>query len=121
MESAPSPTPPRNTTDARNDRLFIVLAHLAPFLGVGIILPLIIWLVRKGDADSVAYHAGEALNFQLTVLLAAIVCWLLIFLLIGFVLLPLLILATLVLAILAAVKSANGERFRYPCILRFIK
>ncbi len=126
METSNSPNPrpgsttPNAATGASNDKLFIVLAHLSPFLGVGIILPLIIWLVKKSEADNVAYHAKEALNFQITVLLAAIVCWLLIFLLIGIVLLPLLILGALILAIVAAVKSANGERYRYPFILRLI-
>src|SRR5690606_41001621 len=66
METSNSPNPqpgsttPNAATGASNDKLFIVLAHLSPFLGVGIILPLIIWLVKKSEADNVAYHAKRS-------------------------------------------------------------
>lgn len=104
-----------------NDKLWIVLSHLSPFLGVGFILPLIIWLVKKDSSELVAYHAKEALNFHITVFIYAVICWLAMFLLIGFVLLPILALASLVLIIIAAVKSAGGERYRYPFTIRLIK
>ncbi len=127
MDASPTPTPPpvanaaSPATGSGSDRLLIVLSHVSPFLGVGLILPLIIWLVKKADSETVAYHAKEALNFHLTVFIYAIGCWLLLFVLVGLVLLPLLGLTAVVLAILAAVKSANGERYRYPFILRLIK
>lgn len=104
-----------------NDKLWIVLSHLSPFLGVGLILPLIIWLVKKDDSELVSYHAKEALNFHITVFIYAVVCWLSLFILIGFILLPALALASLVLIIIAAIKSAGGERYRYPFTIRLIK
>ncbi len=121
MDNSSPTTPPPVATGSNNDKLLIVLSHVSPFLGVGIILPLIIWLVKKADSDTVAYHAKEALNFHISVFIYAIGCWLVIFVLIGLVLLPLLGLGAMVLAIIAAVKSANGERYRYPYILRLIK
>ncbi len=127
MDNSPSPTPPpvanasSPATGSSSDKLLIVLSHVSPFLGVSLILPLIIWLVKKGDSENVAYHAKEALNFHISVLLCAVACWFLIFVLIGIVLLLLLGLGAMVLAIMAAVKSANGERYRYPFILRLIK
>ena len=42
-------------------------------------------------------------------------------LIIGIVLLPLVIIGAAVLAIIAAVKSYNGELYRYPVNIRFIK
>lgn len=117
----PTPTGTAPAASGSSDKLLIVLSHVSPFLGVGVILPLIIWLVKKTESENVAYHAKEALNFHITVFLAAIVCWVLMFVLIGFLLLPLLGLTALVLAIMAAVKSANGERYRYPFIFRFVK
>jgi len=123
----PSPTPPPTPISAApaasgsSDKLLIVLSHVSLFLGVGAILPLIIWLVKKTESENVAYHAKEALNFHISVFLFAIVCWLLMFVLVGFLLLPLLGLCAVVLAIMAAVKSANGERYRYPFILRLVK
>jgi len=115
---ATSPSP--EVVDS-NEKLWIVLCHLSPFLGVGIILPLIVWLVKKENSECVAYHAREALNFHISVFIYAVVSWLLMFLLIGFVLLPVLALGSIVLAIMAAVKSAGGERYRYPFTIRLIK
>lgn len=127
MDNPNSQTPPPPASGASaaatgsSDKLLIVLCHVSPFLGVGLILPLIIWLVKKEDSENVSAHAKEALNFHITVFLVAVVCWLLIFVLIGIVLLPLLILGAMVLSIIAAVKSASGERYRYPFTLRFVK
>jgi uncharacterized Tic20 family protein len=120
-DSQTPPSSPAAGAGSSSDKLLIVLSHVSPFLGVGIILPLIIWLVKKGESEPVADHAKEALNFHLSVLIYAIGCWLLMFVLIGIVLLPLLGLTAMVLAIIGAVKSANGERYRYPYILRLVK
>jgi uncharacterized Tic20 family protein len=120
-QSPSTPDPAAAKPMDSNDKLWIVLSHLSPFLGVGIIVPLIIWLVKKDDSELVAYHAKEALNFHISVFLYALACWLAVFVLIGFVLLPVLVVVAFILAIVAAVKSANGERYRYPYILRLIK
>jgi len=41
--------------------------------------------------------------------------------LIGFVLLPAVVVLDIVLVIIAGVKAANGEFYRYPLTIRFIK
>nr|WP_253260939.1 DUF4870 domain-containing protein [Rhodanobacter glycinis] len=92
------------------------------WLGVGCFIgPLIIWLVKRESMPFVDDQAKEALNFNITVAIAALVCGLLMFVLIGFVLLPILGVLWLVCVILAAVKANEGERYRYPFALRFIK
>jgi uncharacterized Tic20 family protein len=103
-----------------NDKLFVVLCHLSVFLGVGLILPLIVYLVKKDESEFVAFHAKESLNFHLSVLIYGIVCAILVFVVIGAFLLMILGVAVVVLAVIAAVKSSAGEHYRYPLTIRFI-
>jgi len=66
-------------------------------------------------------HAVESLNFNLTWLLYAIIGVALAFLLIGIPILIALGIAYLVLVIIASVRANNGEFFRYPLTIRFVR
>ncbi len=101
-------------------------AHLSTLAGFlfpfgNLLAPFIIWQVKKGESDFVEDQAKEALNFQITVLIAAFVCALLVLLVIGIFLLPLLGLVSVVLTILAAIQANEGVRYRYPFTIRLIK
>ena len=96
-------------------------AHLIPFLGLELLGPLIIWLIKRGDDPFVELHSREALNFQISVLIYAIIAFILIFALIGLLLIPFVILFAFVFAIVAAVKAANGEEYRYPLTIRLVR
>ncbi|HIL57894.1 MAG TPA: DUF4870 domain-containing protein [Rhodothermales bacterium] len=98
-----------------------LLAHLLPLLGFGFIAPLVIYLVKKADSDFVADQAREALNFQITLFIGFIASVVLMFVLIGFLTIMALGIAALVLGIVAAIKSNDGEWYRYPLNIRFIK
>ena len=63
----------------------------------------------------------ESLNFQITVMIAAIVCIPLIFVCVGIVLLSVLGVLDLIFTILAAVQASKGVAYRYPFALRLIK
>jgi uncharacterized Tic20 family protein len=131
-EPMPPPEPMGSAgLPSHDERQWALFAHLSAllgglltstFLGLGCLLgPLIIWLVKKDTMPFVDDQAKEALNFNITVAIAAMVCGVLMFVLIGFVLLPLLGLAWLVFTIIAAIKANEGERYRYPFTLRLIK
>jgi uncharacterized Tic20 family protein len=109
--------------DARQWGMFAHLAALAGFVIPfgNLIGPLIIWQVKKDEMPFVADQGKESLNFQITVTIAAIVCFVLMVVLIGFLLLPLVGLAALVFIVIAAVKANQGEAYRYPLTLRLIK
>jgi uncharacterized Tic20 family protein len=107
-----------------------MLCHLAALLGLvipslgAIVGPLVIWLIRRNDHPAIDANGKESLNFQLSVL---IYCWVLglvgvatVWLLIGFVFIALgVLIGVAVLAVVAAVKTSNGESFRYPFTIRF--
>ncbi len=97
-----------------------MLCHLSALLGVGILLPLIVYLVKKDDSPQVARHAREALNFHISVFLYALACVPLFFVFIGFPLVMLISFSALVFAVIAAVKSAGGIDYRYPLTLRLV-
>jgi uncharacterized Tic20 family protein len=111
---------PVATTPGTDDRNLAMLAHL---LGIvtGFVGALIIWLIKKDQSAFVDEQGKEALNFQITVMIAFVGAWILMFVLIGALLMPLLLIANLVFCILAAVAVSKGEHYRYPVALRLLK
>lgn len=122
MESQTVP-PPITTASSRpsgNDKLLAILCHLAGFIGVPLILPLVIYLVMKEDSIFVKDHALEALNFHLSIFFYTLLCVPFTMILIGVPMLVALGLFSVVVAILAAVKVSDGARYRYPLCMRLI-
>ena len=110
----------------KEERQWAAFAHLAglfmliiPPLG-GILGPMIIWIMKKDDMPFVREQGREAINFQITMLLAMLVSGALILVLVGLVLLPLVILTDLVLIIVATLSASDGGAYRYPFSLRLI-
>jgi len=104
----------------KDAKTMAMLCHLLAIF-TGFVGPLIIWLIKKADHEFIDEQGKEALNFQITVLLAMIVSFLLSFLCIGFFLMPAVGIANLIFCIIATVKVNNGEHYRYPLSLRLIK
>ena len=108
------------------DKQWGLFAHLSSLAGLiipfgNILGPLIIWQVKKDSLPFAADQGKEALNFHITIAIAAIISGLLTLVLIGFLLLPLVGLAWLIFTIIGAMKANNGEAYRYPFALRLIK
>lgn len=109
--------------DERNWGMFCHLAALAGFivpLG-NVIGPLIIWLIKKDESAFVDDQGKESLNFQISFTIYALVALILVIVVIGIVLLIALGVLMLILVIVAAIKASNGEHYRYPMSIRFIK
>jgi len=101
------------------EKLWAVAAHLGPLL-LGFLAPLVVWLVFKDRSQYLDRTGKEALNMQISYMLYGLVAGISIILLVGLLLLPAVGLAWLVLMIVATVKVANHEEFRYPAIIRFV-
>ncbi|PJK12504.1 hypothetical protein CO614_04290 [Lysobacteraceae bacterium NML120232] len=104
-----------------DDRNLAMLAHLLGIVS-GFLGALVIWLVNKDKPEKafVNDHTKEALNFQITLIIAYFVCGLLSFIVIGLFLIPVLLIANLVLCIMAGMKAKDGFQYRYPFTLRLI-
>jgi uncharacterized protein len=104
-----------------------MLAHLAALVGlvfpmIGNVLgPLFVSIARGDQSPFVAAHAKEALNFNITVTLAAVVCALLMLVFIGFLLLSALFITWLVMTLVAAIRASEGGVYHYPFSLRLVK
>lgn len=125
------PTPSPALSD-RDVRLWSMLCHLSALAGLLVptigsaVGPLVVWLIRRHDHPDIDAHGRESLNFQLSIL---IYCWALgilgiltTFILVGFVFLAAGFVVGIVglgYAILAAVRTSNGETFKYPFSIRF--
>ena len=107
-------------------RLWAMLTHLSAlpgsfFLVGSVLAPLAIWQIQKDKSAFVDYHGKESVNFQITIAIATGISLLLMFVLIGFVLIWAVGIVWLVFTIIAGIKANNGEYYRYPLTIRFIK
>jgi uncharacterized Tic20 family protein len=104
-----------------DSKTWAILAHVIPLVGLSFIAPLVVYLIKKDEDPYVAHHAKEALNFQITIIIAAIISLILIIVLIGILLLIAVAIGSLVYAIIAAVAASNGQMYRYPVNIRLVK
>ena len=110
------PVPDPVPSDSRG---WAAAAHLGTFL-VGFIAPLVIWLIKRDEDAFVEYHARESLNFQFSLMIYMLVSFLAILILIGIVMVAVVGVFAFVVIIIAGVKAAGGEFYRYPLSIRFI-
>ena len=85
-----------------------------------IVVPLVIWLLKRADSPEIDLTGKEVINFQISYTIYSLIAGVLCFVLIGFVILPIVIIVWLACIIIAAVKTSNGENYRYPFTIRFL-
>lgn len=110
--------------DARMWGMFCHLSALAMFTCIpfaNVLGPFIIWMIKKNDMPFVDDQGKESVNFQITMAIAGIICFILTFLGIGIFLGLALMVANLVFIIIASMKANEGEKYRYPFAFRLIK
>src|SRR5438046_6364138 len=114
------------STSGSNVRTWTVLCHATALAGffvpwAGHILgPLIVWLIKRGDAAEIDAHGKEALNFQISMLIYNLVAGLLCLVLIGFALLAVLHILNVVFVIISALKASECQMYRYPLTIRLL-
>jgi len=111
------------SADAKGMAMLLHLSTLAGFIipPGNIIAPLIIWAVKKHESPLIDDQGKEVVNFQLSVLIYAVISAVLILVIIG---IPLLVgvgIFDLVFTIIGAMRANEGQYFRYPLNIRFLK
>lgn len=109
----------------QEEKTWGMLAHLSSFAGFVIPLgnvvgPLVVWLVKKDTMPFVDDQGKEALNFNITVVIAGLISFVLMAILIGFVLLAVVVVGWMVFTIMATIEANKGVAYRYPYTLRLI-
>ncbi|WP_462156921.1 DUF4870 domain-containing protein [Pseudoalteromonas sp. GB56] len=115
----------KNNTKGGDENTMAMLCHLAALAGFivpfgSILGPLVVWLVKKDEMPIVDRHGRDSLNFQLTMLIAYIVSFILIFAVIGVILLPIVALFSFIMVIVASIKAYEGKEFKYPLSFKFL-
>ncbi len=107
-------------TPSKDDCNIAMLAHL---LGIftGFIGALVLWIVKKDDSAYIGQEAKEALNFQITMMIAYLAAGILVVILIGALLLPVLYILNIVFCIIGAVTASKGTGYRYPFAVRLVQ
>jgi uncharacterized Tic20 family protein len=120
--TAPPAAVARAVSNSRNWGMAGHLSAFTVFLGVPFpfLGPLVVWLIKRDEDAYAEWHAREALNFNLSIMLYTFISAVLILLLVGLILLPVLFVSWFVLVIVGSVKASGGEYYRYPFTLRFV-
>ena len=103
-----------------------MFCHLSAFAGYffpfgGIIGPLICWISRKDESEWVNLNGKATLNFQISMLLYSVLLIPLCFIIVGIPLLIALGILEVVCIIVASIRAAKGEVFKYPISIPFIQ
>ncbi len=115
---------------SKDEKMWGMLSHLACLIGSAVggmtfLGPLIVYLIKKDESAFVADQSKEALNFQITFVIAIFALVILsmpVFTLI--ITTPLMmaaVVANIVFSIIGALKANEGEKYRYPFALRLVK
>jgi uncharacterized protein len=104
---------------SNDDKNIATVTHLGGTV-FSFIPGLLVWALKKDDSPYIADQAKEALNFQITVLIAQFIAGILAMILIGFIFIGIIWLLNIVFCILAAISTSKGETYRYPFCLRLI-
>jgi uncharacterized protein len=107
------------TNPSNDDKNIATVMHLGGTV-FSFIPALIVWILKKDDSAYIADQAKEALNFQITVLIAQFIAGILAIILIGFLFMGIIWILNVIFCIIAAIASSKGEAYRYPFCLRLI-
>jgi uncharacterized protein len=107
------------TLPSNDEKNIATVTHLGGTV-FSFIPALIVWILKKDDSAYISDQAKEALNFQITVILAQFIAAVLAIILIGFLFMGIIWVLNVVFCIIAAISSSKGETYRYPMCLRLI-
>ena len=107
------------TVPSNDDKNIATVTHLGGTV-FSFIPALIVWILKKDDNAYISDQTKEALNFQITVIIAQFIAGVLAIILIGFVFMGIIWLLNVVFCIIAAISTSKGETYRYPFCLRLI-
>ncbi|MFY9305092.1 MAG: DUF4870 domain-containing protein [Rhodoluna sp.] len=115
--TTPNPYASNEPMSPQSEKVWSIATHL---LGIPFefFAPVLGYLLFNGKGPFISHHVRESLNFGITMLIAVVALAVTI---IGIVLLWVPPLIWLIFRIVAAYKTSQGEYFKYPLTLRFVK
>jgi uncharacterized Tic20 family protein len=107
-------------------RQWAFLLHLSILAGfvvpvAGLVIPIAIWQLKKDELLGIDAHGKNVVNWIISAIIYAVVCVILAFVIIGIPLLIALGVVAVIFPIVAAIKAKNGEVWKYPLSISFLK
>ena len=122
-----------NPQDTNSDPLFglsensyIALMHVSQFAGIivpgfGFAMPVVLWLLNKKYNAKVDATGKHIINFMISMFIYYAISVVLCCIVIGIPMLIMLGILQIVFVIIATVKANNGETWKYPLTIDFLK
>lgn len=112
--------------DDKDERMWGMFCHLSGLAGFlipfgNIIGPLIVYSLKKDEYPFVKDQGRESLNFQISSTIYILISVVAVLFIIGIFFLLIVPLVVLILTVIASVKANEGEYYRYPFTIEFIK
>jgi uncharacterized Tic20 family protein len=122
VEAMPVMTEAEREKETRQWALFLHLSllagHVVPV--AGLVVPIVIWQVKKTDLPGIDVHGKIVVNWIISFIIYAAGCFALAFVLIGIPLLIALGIIGIIFPIIGGIKASNGELWKYPLSIPFI-
>ncbi len=121
-ESSPVSMSPERL--AEQERLWAMLMHFSLLLNyaiIGAVLAIVIWQVKKKELPGLDAHGKNITNWIISSILYVAICSVLTVVLIGIPMLIALVVLNIVFPIMGGVKANNGQVWKYPLAITFIK
>ena len=105
---------------------YVALMHISQFAGVilpglGFAVPIILWILNKDNNAHVDAIGKHIINFMISIFIYYAASGVLCCIVIGIPMLIALGIMHIVFVIIAAIKANNGETWRYPLTINFLK
>jgi uncharacterized Tic20 family protein len=106
--------------------MWAMAIHLSLFAGyfvvpvAGLIAPILIWQLKKGEFPELDAHGREVVNFIISMFIYSLICGVLTLVAVGILGFMVLAVVGIVYPIIGGIKASNGEFWRYPFILRLV-
>ena len=106
------------------ERTYCTLMHISQLLiwsGVGILVPILMWVLGKDQSELVHQHGNRMMNWLISSFIYGVVSALLVIFLIGVPMAIVLCILSVVFPILAALKANDGHLWSYPLTIKFLQ
>ena len=124
--ATPDREPVDPATREQETRQWAMLVHLSLLAGfvvpfAGLVLPIVLWQVKKTELPGIDIHGKIVVNWIISAIIYFFVSVLSILIIVGIPLLIALGIVGIVFPIIGGVKASNGEVWKYPLSIPFLK
>jgi uncharacterized protein len=119
-----APTSMTPERQAEQERLWGMLMHFSLLLTyalVGIVLAIVIWQMKKKDLPGLDAHGKNVVNWVISEFIYGFVSAILCMIIIGIPMLMVLGVLGIAFPIIAGIKANNGQVWKYPLSIQFLK